>query len=120
MAVTFSIPRGGTKTMSLIVKNSRGVVQDITGMTIVVAVKRNPDDREEELTTKSTAVGAEGSITDGPAGLAELYFDPVDTEDLAPDTYTFDGWATLGGARWQIIPPSKFVVTGRVLDTDGA
>ncbi len=117
---TFTIPRGSTKTMSIVVKNSRGVVQDITGMTIEVAVKRNPDDREEELVFKTTATPGDGEFVNAVLGLVDMYFLPADTEDLTPDTYWFDVWAVEGADRYQIVVPSKFIVAGRVLDMDGA
>jgi hypothetical protein len=98
-----AIPKGTDSTQKLYVKDSAGAVVNITGATITLAVKRSADSKQRAYITKSSAVGAEITITDGPNGEADIYFVPADTQDQEPRIDKYDCRVRLASGKQYVI-----------------
>ncbi len=109
---------GESATYRLSVVDGDNAAVDISGWTLYFTVKKFSTDAEP-LIYKTSGNAAEIVITDGEAGLAEVYVTPSDTEDLcagrAASLYFFDLWgATLDSKLKTIVKASSYEVTPRI------
>jgi hypothetical protein len=95
--------RGDTVADQWTIKDSAGVVIDISGYTFVMTVNslENPPDNTSELYSLT------GIITDGPGGVVEFTPSAVQS-DQKPAEYYYDVEMTTAGARIKTIDKGKY------------
>jgi hypothetical protein len=113
-----SIYRGVSKTLKLTVaqtdEEGEVVPVDLTGASIYFTVKRDLKDTIPVI-KKSTAQITEVEITDAYAGEANIFLNPLDTQNLEPGQYLFDVLAVLAsGKRYVVVKVSIFEVLAGV------
>ena len=79
---------GNNRTYRVYAKDKNLNTINITGATCVMTWREKKDD--DNTLQKSTAVAAQGQITDATHGEMEFYFLPADTSELAIRQYVFD------------------------------
>ena len=79
---------GNNRTYRVYVKDKNLNTIKITGAVCYMTWREKKDDAN--TLQKSTAVAAQGQITDATHGEMEFYFLPVDTSELAIRQYVFD------------------------------
>jgi len=79
---------GNNRTYRVYAKDKTLNTINITGATCVMTWRKTKDG--SNVVQKSTAVAAEGQITDATHGEMEFYFVPADTSDLLARQYVFD------------------------------
>lgn len=107
------IVRGASKTLQLAVVGPECKPYNLTGGTLLMTVK----DRVEDLNNvfqKSSANSSEILITDYYGGLANIFIQPVDTQNRDVREYVFDVWLLIGGNQFVVIPPSIFDIQAAV------
>lgn len=105
-----TIVRGSSKTLKLTVKDENEAFVNLTGATIYFTVKVSERDAQP-LFQKSTLVPTQAEITVPREGVALIYLQPSDTQNLDPHEYVFDVWAILAnGKRYPVVKPSVFKV----------
>lgn len=100
-----SVPfiRGVSKTLTLTVVNLSGDPVDLTGASVYFTVKREIFDRVPVI-TKTTSNVAEVAITNPKGGIASIYIDPADTQNLDIHPFVFDVWVVLpSGKRYCVV-----------------
>lgn len=104
------IIRGSSKTLKLSVKDENDAFVNLTGATIYFTVKVSERDAQP-LFQKSSSNPAQIEITTPREGVALIYLQPSDTQNLDPHEYVFDVWAILSnGKRYPVVKPSVFKV----------
>lgn len=105
-----TIIRGSSKTLKLTVTDENGAMVNLTGATVYFSVKvaeRDP----QPLFQKSSLNPAQAEITVPREGVALIYLQPSDTQNLDPHEYVFDAWVILAnGKRYPVVKPSVFAV----------
>lgn len=98
-------PRAEDGTIRLTVKTQDFAPADLTGAAIIFAVRKYSTDA-------SPAVSREATITDAVNGEAEILIVQADTVSLKEEVgYRYDvQLIDLDGARWQLIPDSRFFI----------
>jgi hypothetical protein len=105
-----TIIRGSSKTLKLTVSDENNALVNLTGATIYFSVKVSDRD-SHPLFQKSTLNPAQAEITVPREGVALIYLQPSDTQNLDPHEYLFDVWAILAnGKRYPVVQPSIFAV----------
>jgi hypothetical protein len=108
------IARGTSKNFSLSVQDGSGGHVDITDCRLVFSIKRTITD-PFPIVQKTSAHSDQIEIIKPLRGLATIKLVPADTHNLDPGVYVYDLWIVLKtGSRYQIIPPSAFVVEAAV------
>lgn len=84
---------------------------DITGATLYFTARDKADD-SAPLFQKTSASLAEIELSDPKGGVAKIYLEPADTQDLsAQGSYVFDVWVELAsGSRYVVIPPASIQI----------
>ena len=98
-------PRAEDGVLRLKVVRSNRMAADITGASIVFALRKNADDGAAVISRSATITGA-------VAGTAEVAIVAADTLELEEKiSYVFDvQLVDASGSRWQIVPPSEFEI----------
>lgn len=111
-----SIYKRSNKSFTLTVYDADDEVQDLTGATVTLQVKRQPGDLYTALIEKTTTGDAGITIEDQTdpttTGKCTIEFEPADTADMTAGWYYYDVVVTLDGVKTYVITPSKF----RILD----
>lgn len=99
--------RGTSKTLKLTVVDLDNKPIDLTGATIHFTVKLEPLDRVPVI-KKSSANPSEAEVSAPPQdGIARIFLDPADTQDLECRLYVFDVWVILqSGKRYCVVKQS--------------
>lgn len=99
--------RGTSKTLKLTLVDLANKPVNLTGATVHFTVKKEILDRVP-IIKKSSQVLTEIEIQSPPEdGVARIFLDPADTQDLEPNLYTFDVWVILSsGKRYQVVKTS--------------
>lgn len=102
------IVRGTSKTLKLFVLDRENKPVNLTGATVHFTVKKEVMDRVPVL-KKSSQVLTEIEISAPPEdGIARIFLDPADTQDMEPNFYFFDVWVILSsGKRYQVVKTSQ-------------
>lgn len=104
------IVRGSSKTLELTVTDEDDKVVDLTGGRVYFSVKVSTSD-PQPLFQKSSLVTTQAEITQPRLGIARIYLQPSDTQNLDPHEYVFDVWVILAnGKRYPVVKPSIFAV----------
>lgn len=104
------IIRGSSKTLKLVVSDENGGLVNLTGATIYFSVKVGARD-PQPLFQKSSNTPTQAEITVPREGVALIYLQPSDTQNLDPHEYVFDVWVILSnGKRYPVVKPSVFAV----------
>jgi hypothetical protein len=102
------VVRGSSKTIDLTVTNEDGNPVDLTGSTVYFTVKRLVTDASP-LIQKKSSDALEIDIFDPRGGVARIYLNPADTQNLALNPYVFDVWVVLSsGKRYPVVGPATF------------
>lgn len=102
------VVRGTSKTIDLTVTDGGGAVVDLTGSTIYFTVKANIKDTVPLIQKKSIDI-LEIEIYDPRGGVARIFLNPADTQNLALVPHIFDIWVVLSsGKRYQVVGPATF------------
>lgn len=81
--INLEMKRGDDRELEITVSNAAGDGPlDITGMTLRWTLKRAYTDGDADAIAQKSTGGGGISITDGPAGLAEVTVDREDTEEV--------------------------------------
>ena len=99
--------RGTSKTLKLTVVDLDNKPIDLTGATVHFTVKLEPFDRNPVIKKSSQNI-AEAEISSPPQdGIARIFLDPADTQDLECRLYVFDVWVILqSGKRYCVVKQS--------------
>ena len=109
-----SIIRGTSKTLEMLVTDSKGKPSDLTGAKVVLTVKETVG-ATNPIIQKISDFPAQAEITVPRSGIARIYLVPGDTQTLAIKQYVFDVWVILANAkRFAVIQPSVFEVQAGV------
>lgn len=107
---SLTIIRGASKTLKLTVADENAAMVDLTGARIYFSVKVSDRD-PQPLFQKSSNNPAQAEITVPREGIALIYLQPSDTQNLDPHEYVFDVWVILAnGKRYPVVKPSVFKV----------
>jgi len=105
-----TVIRGVSKTLLLYVKDKHKEPADLTGSTIYFSVKVAAED-PHPLIQKVSADIAEIEIPNPTDGIAKIYLQPADTQNLDFGKYVFDAWMINSAAkRFVVVKPSVFEV----------
>ena len=105
-----TIIRGASKTLKLTVTDENNAMVNLTGARVYFTVKISDRD-PQPLFQKSSNNPAQAEITTPREGIALIYLQPSDTQNLDPHEYLFDVWVVLAnGKRYPVVKPSVFKV----------
>jgi hypothetical protein len=105
-----TIIRGSSKTLKLTVTDETDAKVNLTGARLYFSVKVSERD-PQPLFQKSSNNSAQAEITVPREGIALIYLQPSDTQNLDPHEYLFDVWVVLAnGKRYPVVKPSVFKV----------
>lgn len=80
-----SIFRGDSKTIRITVTDELGVAVDLTGWKVFFTAKESETDSDDDAVIKIDV-----DPTDPTNGIADIDFEPADTNDLTPADYIYD------------------------------
>lgn len=110
-----SVTRGTSKTLVLTVKDKDDKPVNLTGATIYFSVKRKETDTGNPLIQKISTDSAQIEIPNPTDGIAKIYLQPSDTQNLDITQYKFDVWMVSAiGKRFVVVKPSIFNVEAAV------
>ena len=106
-----SVIRGTSKTLVLTVKDKNKEPVDLTGATIYFSVKKKETDTGNPLIQKVSTDSVQIEVPNPTDGIAKIYLQPSDTQNLDITQYKFDVWMVSSiGKRFVVVKPSIFNV----------
>ena len=112
MATDLNIYEGEDKTWSVTIKDSDGVVMDITGYTFLFVIKNNRDDTDANAVIKKEIT----SHSDPTNGITQITIDSADTSGKSGE-YLYDyQWKDASSKRKAILKKATFLVERRIGD----
>lgn len=115
---TIVVPQGATKTFRLTISDQDAVLVDLSGGTVYFAVNdegntATPIIEKDSGTITEIEILAQAGAT---LGQADIFLASSDTDAVEIDAYCYDVWfKPSSGAKFQVIPPSDFIVTARIV-----